>query len=159
MATVHDVAEYILGKTGEIAAMKVQKLCYYAQAWHLVWEERPLFSERIEAWANGPIMPDLYAQHRGKFLVKAGDFPGDPHQLDSGERESIDLVLDQYGKFTAHQLSRQTHQEEPWRSARLGLELAARSNNPITNGSIYEYYGSLPTLNETRHAEAQTPAG
>lgn len=55
MATVLDVASYILEKQGGTTAMKLQKLCYYSKAWHLVWEERPLFTNRIEAWVNGAL--------------------------------------------------------------------------------------------------------
>ena len=57
MATAHDVAAYILQKKGEMTAMKLQKLVYYSQAWSVVWDERPLFHEKIEAWANGPVVP------------------------------------------------------------------------------------------------------
>lgn len=32
MANVFDVAAYILEKEGEMTTMKLQKLCYYAQA-------------------------------------------------------------------------------------------------------------------------------
>jgi hypothetical protein len=51
--SAHDVAAYILKQTGEITAMKLQKLVYYSQAWSLVWDEEPLFSERVEAWRMG----------------------------------------------------------------------------------------------------------
>jgi len=52
MATAHDVAAYILDKCGSMSAMKLQKLVYYSQAWHLVWDDAPLFEERVEAWAT-----------------------------------------------------------------------------------------------------------
>jgi hypothetical protein len=54
-ATVFDVAAYILEKKGEMSAWRLQKLVYYSQAWSLVWDERPLFDEPIQAWANGPV--------------------------------------------------------------------------------------------------------
>ncbi len=60
MAQVADVAAYILEKCGPMTAMKLQKLVYYSQAWHLVWTEKPLFDNRIEAWANGPVVWELY---------------------------------------------------------------------------------------------------
>ena len=44
-----DAAEYILRKQGSMSAMKLQKLLYYAQAWHMVWEDELLFPENIEA--------------------------------------------------------------------------------------------------------------
>ena len=42
MANVDDVAAYILNRQGPMTAMKLQKLCYYSQAWHLVWDSEPL---------------------------------------------------------------------------------------------------------------------
>ena len=56
MSNVHDVAAMILNEQGAMTAMKLQKLVYYCQAWHLVWDEECLFPERIEAWANGPVV-------------------------------------------------------------------------------------------------------
>ncbi|MGH3190999.1 MAG: Panacea domain-containing protein [Streptosporangiaceae bacterium] len=75
----------------------MQKLCYFAYGYHLAWEERPLFPERFQAWANGPVCYELYKLHRGSFRLNPGDIPGDPGQLDVGELESVDLVLDAYG--------------------------------------------------------------
>ena len=45
MANVFDVAKYILEKLGTLSTMKLQKLCYYCQAWSLVWDDTPLFDE------------------------------------------------------------------------------------------------------------------
>lgn len=79
MADVFDVAAYILNKQGRMTTMKLQKLCYYAQAWHLVWAEKPLFDEPIQAWANGPVCPELYQAHKGKFDIDARELPqGNP---------------------------------------------------------------------------------
>lgn len=144
MATVLDVAAYILNKQGEMSAMKLEKLCYYSKAWHLVWEERPLFSERIEAWANGPVTPVLYRAHRGRFLVD--EIPaGDMRALDNGEKESIDIVLASYGERSAHFLSELSHREDPWRKARRGVPDGARSRNEITDAALMEYFDSQTT--------------
>ena len=64
-----DVAAYILREQGKMPAMKLQKLVYYSQAWSLVWDDKSLFRDRIEAWANGPVIRNLYKAHRGQFLV------------------------------------------------------------------------------------------
>jgi uncharacterized phage-associated protein len=69
MTTAHDVAAYILERCGPMPVMKLHKLLYYCQAWSLVWDERPLFPERIEAWANGPVVPEIYEYHRGHFKI------------------------------------------------------------------------------------------
>jgi uncharacterized phage-associated protein len=96
MTNVFDVAQYILSRKGEMTSWKLQKLVYYSQAWSLVWDERPLFPERIEAWANGPVSPDLYAQHCGRFMIQALSV-GDPARIDALGRETVDAVLDYYG--------------------------------------------------------------
>ena len=141
MATVFDVAKYILELQGEITAMKLQKLVYYSQAWNLVWNEEQLFSERIEAWANGAVVPDLYHEHKGMFKVSAETFNrGDSSQLSESEKETIRKVVEVYGKYSAQQLSDFNHQEDPWKDARAGTPPLERSDKEITIESIYEYH-------------------
>ncbi|PSR28652.1 MAG: hypothetical protein C7B46_18995 [Sulfobacillus benefaciens] len=143
MATVFDVAHYILERLGSMSAMKLQKFVYYAQAWSLVWDERPLFEEDIEAWPNGPVVPDLYRIHSEKFLVSPNDVKGDSCRLDNVARETIDAVLDFYGAHTAQWLSDLTHQEWPWLHARQGIPHGTRSHTIITPASMHEYYSGL----------------
>ena len=143
MASAHDVAAYILARQGRMTAMKLQKLVYYSQAWAVVWDERPLFPERIEAWANGPVVRDLYDVHRGHFEV--AEWPrGDARVLSAGERETVDTVLDFYGDRSAQWLSDLTHREQPWLLARRGMPDGERGNREITLSSLEEYYSSLP---------------
>lgn len=145
MGTVKDVAAYILRERGPMTAMKLQKLCYYSYGYHLAWEERLLFPERFEAWANGPVCPELYACHRGRLELDADAVPGNPAELDEGERESIDLVLAGLGDRTAYQLSVLTHREGPWVWARTRANAAPmeRSNEPLDVAEIAEYFVSL----------------
>jgi len=143
MNTAADVAAYILGVKGPMTAMKLQKLAYYAQAWSLVWDDRALFGDAIQAWANGPVIPSLYAQHRGRFEVKPGDIAGNPDSLDGAARETIAAVLDGYGRQSSQWLSELTHSEKPWIDARKGLDPTERGTREITLESMAEYYGSL----------------
>jgi uncharacterized phage-associated protein len=145
MACVQDVAAYILGRLGAMSTMKLQKLCYFAYGYHLAWEERPLFPERFEAWANGPVCYELYDQHRGSFQVRPGEIHGDPQALDEGERESVDLVLDTYGRFSAHQLSAMTHRSGPWANARrrVGAGPLDRSSEKLRDEEIFEFFDAL----------------
>ena len=140
--SVHDVAAYILIKQGEMSAMKLQKLVYYSQAWSLVWDEKPLFKAKIEAWANGPVVPLLYQKHRGQFSLKAWPV-GDPTKITGAVKETIDSVLKFYGDKTGQWLSELTHNERPWRDARKGVADDERGNEEITPAALAEYYGSL----------------
>ncbi|GAA6622551.1 Panacea domain-containing protein [Scytonema sp. NUACC26] len=142
MVNVHDVASYILEKMGPLMAMKLQKLVYYSQAWSLVWDEEPLFPEKIEAWANGPVVPALYNSHRGQF--KVSELPeGNSGNLTPTQRETIDEVIKFYGNRSSQWLSDLTHKEDPWINARQGLMLGERGNQEITHAAMAEYYSSL----------------
>jgi len=144
MVTVFDVADYILKECGEIPAMKLQKLVYYSQAWSLVWDEAPLFDERIEAWANGPVVRSLYARHRQNYFARRAQVEdGDYTQLSKDQRETIDAVLEYYGGKSSQWLSDLTHMEDPWIQARKGLDPGDRGRNEITPAALAEYYGSL----------------
>lgn len=143
MANVFDVAKYILEKQGEMTAMKLQKLVYYSQAWHAVWEEKTLFDEQIQAWINGPVVPALYELHRGKFLVNSTSITLSKQILTDSEKDSIDTVLSFYGDKSSQWLSDLTHSETPWKSAREGLATDERGNREITIRTMAEYYESL----------------
>lgn len=109
----------------------------------MVWDERPLFNEQIEAWANGPVTPVLYNEHKGKFVVEPGDIAGDASALDASATETVDAVLKFYGDKSAQWLSDLTHSEAPWMEARVGLSPGERCNRVIPISSMAEFYGSL----------------
>lgn len=149
MATVTDVAQCILERTGPISSWKLQKLVYYAQAWHCVWEDKPLFEAKIEAWANGPVCRELYERHRGNFVIEAFA-GGDSSRLNEDERETVDKIVEYYGKYGGQQLSDLTHMEAPWKNARAGLATSERGNVEITLEAMSEYYGGLTGGEEQR---------
>ena len=120
--------------------MKLQKLVYYSQAWSLVWDEQPLFAEKIRAWANGPVVPELFFAHQGEFKVSA-EPKGDRKALSKDERDTVDAVLKHYSDKDGHWLSTLTHEEK--RKAREGLMDGERGNVEITLGSMAEYYSSI----------------
>lgn len=142
MATVRDVAQYILNKTGKISTWKLQKLVYYAQAWHLVWDEEPLFEEEIQAWINGPVCPDLYRYHKGNFNIEKIR-NADPAALAINEQESVDAVIKHYAELSGQQLKDLTHEELPWIETRKGLSPYERGERVIGQDLMSEFYGSL----------------
>lgn len=143
MVSALDVAKYILEQQGTMTAMKLQKLVYYCQAWSLVWDERPMFTESIQAWANGPVVPELFNEHRGKFSVQARDIKGNSGNLDKTAQETVDAILRYYGNKPSQWLSDLTHSEDPWKLAREGIPLGERGNREISHASMDEYYQSI----------------
>ena len=144
--SVFDVAEYICEKfrnsSPPLTAMKLQKLLYYCQSWSLVWNEKAIFREQIQAWANGPVIKELYEKHRGMLYVENG-FNGEVGKLDESQKDTIDCVLASYGDKTAQWLSDLTHLESPWKEARKGLNASERGSRVISQASLHEYYSGL----------------
>lgn len=143
MALIQDVAQYILERQGEMTTIKLQKLVYYCQAWALVWTERPLFDNRLEAWANGPVAPDLFMLHEGRFRLGPDASLGDSSRLSEDNRDVIDNVLKSYGDKSTQWLVELSHLEEPWRNARCGLAAGERCANEITHSAMAEFYSGL----------------
>lgn len=118
MANAHDVAAYIARNCkdeGELDAIKLQKLVYYSQAWHLVAHDRPLFPEAIRAFKHGPVVGVLWHDHRGQRTVTAQNFVAKASgELSTLEAEVIDAVLGAYGSLSAWELVELTHRERPW---------------------------------------------
>ncbi len=146
MANVFDVAVYILNRhKAPMSAMKLEKLVYYSQAWSLVWDDAPLFSERIEAWVSGPVVPALFNKHRGLFQVNHSHFEECQSEegLNDVQKETIDIVMDHYGKYNAQVLSELTHNESPWKDARSNLGPDTRGSAQITDAAMGDYYSSI----------------
>ena len=145
--TVADVATYILERMDTITTMKLQKLAFYAQVQHLVTTGAPLFPEDFQAWRGGPVVPELYALHRGKFLIRPGELSsGDSSALTDAERELIDGVCSALGGMTGAELSERTHQESPWLDARAGRAPSDPSDAVITQEAMRRYYQEHPVL-------------
>lgn len=143
IACVFDVAVYILEQQSPIAAMKLQKLVYYSQAWSLVWDEEPLFPESIEAWANGPVVRDLYLEHQRRFKISPGDINGNSANLTLIQKDTVDAIIRDYGSKSSQWLSNLTHSEQPWLDARKGLAPGKRGNREIPLASMAEYYEAV----------------
>ena len=139
---VFDVAAYILERMETMTTMKLQKLVYYSQAWSLVWDEKPLFEEDIEAWANGPVVRKLFDCHRGMYEISSMPL-GNSDLLDQEQRDTVDAVLEYYGDKSAQWLIELTHMEDPWKQARKGLPPLERGSKVIPLDAIADYYSSL----------------
>ena len=120
MASIHDVAKYFLLQADEeagdtISNLKLQKLAYYAQGFHLALTGKALFPEQVQAWTHGPVSPDLYRaykEHGSAALPAPEQF--DDTALSPAETEILDEVYSVYGQFSAWKLRNLTHEEAPW---------------------------------------------
>lgn len=141
MAHVFDVARYILERQGPVTTLKLQKLVYYAQAWAIAKGE-PLFSDTIKAWAQGPVVPALFHQHKGHRRVTVDDMGARAStSLTEQQRAHIDSVLAHYGNLPPPYLSKLSHFESPWRDARAEGKKRGQESPAIPVQAIRAFYG------------------
>lgn len=141
--SIFDVAYYILTELGYISTMKLQKLCYYSQAYSLVKNNKELFPEDFQAWVNGPVCKELYEIHKNMFIINSDIFSNKKTKKVSEEgKKCIDLVLLKMSNFSGNELSEISHNESPWKTLRKPLKKDEKSDAVITKESIKKYYSS-----------------
>lgn len=124
---VLDISNKILAKGSEesynggelISNMKLQKLLYYMQGFHLAYFNTPLFDEEIEAWMYGPVVPLVYDH------FQSNEDRGIPYndkvvELTHEEDRLFNDVFRVYGQYSAIGLMNLTHRETPWTSTPIG---------------------------------------
>jgi len=147
MLSARTVARYFLTKVDEdagdsISNLKLQKLVYYAHAYHLAMHGEPLIPERIEAWEHGPVIPELYRsykQHGSQPIPAPDDF--DQREYDERTRELLDEIHEVFGQYSAAKLRNLTHAERPWAEAYAD---GARGR-VITDDAMRDFYKEFVT--------------
>lgn len=160
MIRARDVAAAIIGMDPGVDQMKLQKLLYYSQGWHLAWYGEPLFKDAVEAWAFGPAVGDVYTAYKD-----CGDEPiktpsgGDPSNLGEREIKALEAVVAAYGPLTGPELAALTHQEKPWVAARKGYEDGQRSRRAIKREALREYFETRPDFGGRQLPVGDLPPG
>lgn len=142
MLAANDVASVIIARSDRawIDAMSLQKLLYYAQAWHLAVSGEPLFAEQVKAWKDGPVVPQVWHDRKDTATRRAVAQQVDGIELDELASNLIDLVISAYGSMSAEELSALTHTETPWRTARAGVPDDQPSSEPISPDEMASFY-------------------
>lgn len=122
MDDIFDVAEFVIEHSTkedkELSTMRLHKLLYYCQAWHIVFEGEEMFSDPFHAWASGPIVPTIMDRHKGVFSVFSGFFEGCAQRVSYKSQTTIKAVLQAYGSLSGIQLCTVSVGESPWQKAR-----------------------------------------
>lgn len=137
--SAHDVASAVIDRLGPMDTMRLQKLVYYVQAWHLARTGLPAFNEQIEAWRDGPVVRELFAIHRRKFTVTEWS-TGSAASLQPELTRTLEWVMGRYGTMSGVQLSRISHAEGPWLVARDSVQPGEASSAIIALDMIRTYY-------------------
>lgn len=114
------------GQLSGLTPMKLQKLLFYVQSWHLKLYGKPLFEEGFMRWKFGPVIPTLYHELKRygsspidkkirKIEMDGDDFTALTPSIQPDDAIAcamVDKIIEVYGKFSGTQLSNMTHAEK-----------------------------------------------
>ena len=142
MATIFDLAQCFLSQEA-MTHKKLQKMCYYAQAWSYAIFTHPITADGVfEAWVYGPVCPALYAKYKDYGFGYIPQY--EPPVVFTKEEEAfLNDVWDTYGELYANALEALSQNEPPWQIARAGLDSGEPSNRVIKPDHMAEYYKSI----------------
>lgn len=146
IASAKDIAKWFLAyasqddEKADISNLKLQKLLYFAQGHHLGKLGVPLFSDEIQAWAHGPVVPSVYQEYKR--------FEGSPIEFDEDfDFEAFDIATNNFlasvwftfGGFSAWKLRNMSHDEGPWKDS----HDSSVFGTVISVESMAKHFGSL----------------
>lgn len=144
------LSNYILKHFGPMSHLKLQKLLYYCEAYHLAYFKTNLVPDDFEAWVHGPVCRNVYNALKDTSILysdiafdKDNDEDPDPEinsSLNSSQKELLSFVLNDLSKWSAMDLETATHEELPWIEARKGSPASKICTNVISKKTMLEYY-------------------
>jgi uncharacterized phage-associated protein len=146
-----DLADYVIAKLPDISSLKLQKLLYYIESWHLAILEESLIDSEFEAWLHGPVIRSVFAKYKSKGYFLYDPIPNNQtvasdivQKMESNllpdQIELISDVLSEYGSKSDYHLECLTHSEKPWIEARKGVEPGEASTNKLSTETIKQFY-------------------
>ena len=144
--SIFDIATWFLNKES-MTHKRLQKLCYYAYAWDLAIRNGNLIKNcNFEAWVHGPVNRSLYDMLKGsrlKELTPADIKITTTKITDPDDVDFLESVWATYGEYGANSLEVMTHDEAPWKNARVGYDAFESCQNVISTDDMKNYYSSI----------------
>lgn len=145
------VMAYMLLKYEKMSHLKMQKILYYTQAFHLAHFDQPLMNIKFEAWVHGPVSRKVYSSLKDKSILHSEIGyvlePNERHPkviideiLTDDQVAILDDVLETFASWTGPQLEAQTHSELPWINARGAKGPSEPCNSVISNDEMKSFY-------------------
>jgi len=141
------ITRYFINIVGDITALTLQKLLYYAQAFYYAIYNEVLFTDDCQAWVHGPVFPEIYHKYKEYGYNPINNMIEESEDnfdlLTSRERNFLDAIISSFGCYSGILLREMTHNEKPWIEARGNLHPSDKSAIVIDRNVINEYFSSV----------------
>lgn len=119
MYTAQEIAEFIvfysIEKNYTCSNLRLQKILYFIQAYFLLIRREPCFSDAIEAWDFGPVVPRVYRRYKwfgaGEIIERE---PPKVQFESKDDRRIVEQVVDLLSRYSTTQLREMTQHQSPW---------------------------------------------
>ncbi len=149
------LAAHILYAYGPMSHLKLQKLLYLIEGYHLAYfDGASLIDDEFQAWVHGPVSRKIFDQLKDKSVLY-GDLgytlsegEQEPHkmmemELSTEQLELISEVMDMYKGDSGLTLEGITHNQTPWIKARVGYSMGEKCENVISKEDMRAYFSQL----------------
>lgn len=146
------LCEYIVKHYGSMSHLKLQKLLFYCDAYHLAYFGTELVSDKFQAWVHGPVSRKVYDSLKDKSILYSelsysyapGDIDVDAEfaKLTTDQKDLVSTVLENLSEWNQFQLETAIHRELPWIQARVGYGPADRCEVYISKETTMKFYKS-----------------
>ena len=132
------IAKWIINKVHP-EPLKLQKLLYLAQGYSYAFCDRPLFYDELEGWMHGPVVRKVYNAFKN-YQYNSIDINFEVEEIDEEAKDVLNYVINKFAKYDSKYLEELSHQQEPWKLSREGLDPDERSDKTISIESISNYF-------------------
>lgn len=144
---ITDIAEWFLLKK-EMFGEKIQKLCYYAEAWCLVLYDQSIAKDaEFHACVHGPVNLTLYRKFKSYNRYELDDPKKTSDRLKKilcpQQLHVLESVWETYGQYGFDELEQLVHRETPWLEKRIGLDPLETGDRVISKESMKKYYSKI----------------
>lgn len=142
------LSNYILKHYGPMSHLKLQKLLFYCDAYHLAYFDVELIEDKFEAWVHGPVSRKVFDSLKDKSLLYSDieyvdngiNIDETFESLSSLQKDLLNNILSTLSTWTGTELEASTHDEKPWLEARLGYGEADRCHELISKETTRTFY-------------------
>lgn len=142
---INQIANYIITRVGEVTPLALEKLLFFSNGVNYALNGSRLIHEESQAWAHGPVYPQIYDRYKRFGYKPIDDGIYSTHgcmlsKLTDEEINAIDLVINTFGYYSPKTLEKISHSQEPWKEKRIGYKEDEAGREVIDEDSIRLFY-------------------
>lgn len=140
---IKDTINYIIELEPGITLKRLQSILYLTHAYTLALDDKPLSTEKFEAWHSGPTLKSVYNKFKNyKILTRLNEIS----ELNYDEKDLIEDIIYLYSQFSDETLSEHIRSTDvAYITARNGLRCLDPCHEKLSNELIKKQYLDLVT--------------